>query len=86
VKRQELISKSCCLHSQEETPEQPAEEVTDGAMVWNGSQSLFPRYGYLVHLDTQKQTPITGTASRHLPARNTAVKEKFSLNNCESSL
>lgn len=57
VKRQELISKSSCLQSREETTEKPAEEVTDRAMVWKGSKSLSPAMGIWYILTHKRKHP-----------------------------
>lgn len=86
VKTQELISKNCLSSVKGENNREA---------YWGGDgrgddveriEKPFPCYGYLVHPDTQKETPINGTPSRHLPARNTFIKEKISLNSSGSSL
>lgn len=85
VKKWEIVSKSCCLQSREGKT-----EACWGSDGWGSGveriEKPSPCYGYLVHLDTQKETPITGTVSRYLPARNTFVKKKISLNNSGASL
>lgn len=82
VKKQELISKNCCLQSREKTTEKPAEVVRDEAMVWKASKSLFPAMAFwciLTH--KRKHPPLVLSADR-----NTVIKEKNPLNSSGTSL
>lgn len=57
VKKQELISKNCCLQFREKTTEKPAELVMDEAMMWKGWKSLFPAMAIWCILTHKRKHP-----------------------------